>query len=126
MRYAAVEAPLLVGALIFIACSGGTDQGTVAGPGPAPTEPGEGVERGDDPFDFQSTGSDVTTSTSDTTTSTGTGPCATCADLLVGTVAQEICPGSEGAISAIVGCACSGDCAADCGSTFCAGEGVEF
>lgn len=124
MHRAAVEKLLLVGAIVFIACTGGTDRGTIAGPGPAPTEPGEGVERGDNPFDFQSNGTGVPETTT-VTSSSSTGQCATCVDLLDGTVATEACPESEQAIFDLVSCACAGVCETDCNENFCAAQGLD-
>lgn len=122
MKYSGLEGGLFGAALVFFACSGGPDQGPIAGPGPGPTEPGEGIERGDNPFDFASANASVNAAA---VTSTGSGMCTTCADLIGGEAVMSLCPGSELAISALGDCACSGICNADCSQSICTGMGLD-
>ncbi len=123
MSGASWEGVLFAGALVVVACSGGSDGGTIAGPGPGPTEPGEGIERGENPFGFLATSGETVSSSAEA--STGTGACTTCSDLLSGQFNAGVCPGSEAAIGALGACACSGDCNGDCNTSVCTGAALD-
>jgi hypothetical protein len=126
MRYAMLEGVLLGSALVFFACSGGPEQGPIAGPGPGPTEPGEGIERGDgNPFLFGASAANVQSATGPGPSSTGSGMCTRCSDLLDGNVVAEFCPGSESALANVGACACGGDCDADCSDNLCSASGYD-
>jgi len=107
-------------AFAIAACSGGTAEGPLTGPGPSPDEPPEGDERSsENPFNIGGpTQNQGGFGTGGNGQGGGDGGCVTCAGFLAGQFDPNqsmICESSALVASDIFMCACD-TCLDDCGS----------